>query len=184
VSKTDYMGTSTPRDYRSVVRIHNPETGENFEKHVWMNNPMRYSGDTFYQSGYQPADGRPGSREKTTLSIVSNTGWMIPYVSCMIVGTGMLAHFWVVLVRFLRRREDREAVTRTTGLFSLQLWLVLKSLGIAVDYTQKQIELAGDKSPPPQTQQSMFARIFPWGVVVLTTLMLLRTARVTEAPAD
>ena len=31
---------------------------------------------------------------------------MTPYVACMLVGIGMLAHFGTMLVRFLRRRND------------------------------------------------------------------------------
>ncbi|NQV28145.1 MAG: cytochrome c biogenesis protein CcsA [Rhodopirellula sp.] len=104
VSKTDYVGTSTPRDYRSVVHITDPAANEDFEQHIWMNNPLRYAGETFYQSNYGPPDPATG-KESTTLAVVSNTGWLIPYVSCMIVATGMLAHFWIVMMRFLRRRD-------------------------------------------------------------------------------
>jgi ABC-type transport system involved in cytochrome c biogenesis permease subunit len=103
VSKKDYIGTSTPRDYRSVVTI-TEEDGTSFERDIWMNNPLRYAGETFYQSNYTAANPRTGEAEKTTLQVVRNTGWMVPYVSCMIVGTGLLAHFWSVLIRFLRRR--------------------------------------------------------------------------------
>ena len=65
-----------------------------------MNNPLRFAGDTLYQSRY--GEGPP---ETTTLQVVKNTGWMIPYVGCMIVAMGMLAHFSLTLVRFLRRRD-------------------------------------------------------------------------------
>jgi ABC-type transport system involved in cytochrome c biogenesis permease subunit len=34
-------------------------------------------------------------------------------VSCMIVATGMLAHFWIVLMRFLRRRDAAQTRTNT-----------------------------------------------------------------------
>ena len=46
----------------------------------------------------------------TTLQIVTNFGWMIPYMACVIVGIGLLAHFSQILVRFLRRRE-REPIS-------------------------------------------------------------------------
>src|SRR5262249_41638039 len=45
----------------------------------------------------------------TTLQVVTNFGWMIPYIACMIVATGLLAHFSLTLVRFLRRREEGQA---------------------------------------------------------------------------
>ena len=105
VSKTDYVGTNTPKDYRSVVQIIDPETGDDFEHHIWMNNPLRYAGETFYQQNYGPPDPVTG-KESTTLTVVSNTGWLIPYVACVIVAVGMLAHFWIVMMRFLRRRDS------------------------------------------------------------------------------
>ena len=49
-----------------------------------------------------------GPPETTSLQVVKNTGWMIPYVGCMIVAVGMLAHFSLTLVRFLRRRDAEE----------------------------------------------------------------------------
>ena len=71
-----------------------------------MNEPLRYGGETFYQSGYD--DGvRSGTGVKaTTLQVVANVGWMIPYIACMIVATGLLAQFSLTLVRFLKRREE------------------------------------------------------------------------------
>ena len=104
VRKDDYLGTSTPRNYSSDVRLVDADRGIDREVHIWMNNPLRYAGETFYQSGYAGPPDVPV--ESTTLQIVTNSGWMIPYVACMIVGTGMLAHFWNVLLRFLRRRSE------------------------------------------------------------------------------
>ena len=73
-----------------------------------MNNPLRFAGETFYQSSYIP-DPYTGE-ESTSLSVVTNGGWMIPYVSCMIVATGMLAHFLFILIRFINRQQkERKA---------------------------------------------------------------------------
>ena len=35
---------------------------------------------------------------------------MTPYVACMLVATGMLAHFGIMLVRFLRRRAEEASI--------------------------------------------------------------------------
>ncbi|HEY6564919.1 MAG TPA: hypothetical protein VIY86_10515, partial [Pirellulaceae bacterium] len=40
----------------------------------------------------------------STLSVVTNEGWLIPYVACAYVGLGMLTHFLGVLRRFIERR--------------------------------------------------------------------------------
>ena len=92
-----------------------------------MNNPLRYAGETFYQSGYyrDPDTGE----ETTTLQVVTNTGWMIPYVSCMIVWIGLQSHFVNILLRFIYRElatavgrgvakriaEDKEAAESEPG---------------------------------------------------------------------
>ncbi len=102
VRKDDYVGTSMARNYSSQVRLEDPTRNVKFETKIWMNNPLRYAGETFYQSGYNVG---PGGVETSTLQVVRNTGWMIPYVACMIAATGMLAHFIIVLLRFLRRLQ-------------------------------------------------------------------------------
>ncbi|MBM4004057.1 MAG: hypothetical protein FJ295_12350 [Planctomycetes bacterium] len=108
VKKEDYVGTSTPRNYASVIDLRDESRDVDRSKiTISMNNPLRYANETFYQSGYNVFRGR----EYTTLQIVRNSGWMIPYVACMIVATGMLAHFGQVLTRFL----GRVTATSATG---------------------------------------------------------------------
>lgn len=102
VRKDDYLGTSTPRNYSSEIQLVDDTRGEDRRVRIWMNNPLRYAGETFYQSGYNMD--RDGT-EFTDLQVVTNAGWMIPYVACMIVVVGMLAQFMVTLVRFLNRIE-------------------------------------------------------------------------------
>lgn len=108
--KEDYVGTSTPRNFQSDVVLKDPTRNVERDVKIWMNNPLRFAGETFYQSSFfqDPATGKEG----TVLSVVTNTGWLIPYVSCMIVAIGMLAHFTMTLSRFLNRMDrssgDRE----------------------------------------------------------------------------
>ncbi|MFG0265111.1 MAG: cytochrome c biogenesis protein CcsA [Rhodopirellula sp. JB055] len=109
VRRVNYSGTETPRDYSSFIRIVDGETGEDRKERVWMNNPLRYRGETFYQSNYTPL---PGGKELTGIQVVRNSGWLIPYVACSITGLGMLVHFWGTLTRFIsrRRRENERAL--------------------------------------------------------------------------
>jgi len=94
-----YIGTNTAKNYSSDVIL--TEQGTSVPRHIWMNNPLRYGGETFYQSNYMqdPITGE----ESTGLQVVTNTGWMIPYISCMLVAVGMLFQFGVTLGRFLTR---------------------------------------------------------------------------------
>jgi ABC-type transport system involved in cytochrome c biogenesis permease subunit len=107
VRKDDYLASDTPRNYSSDIEIADPEVGVKEAVHIKMNDPLRYRGDTFYQSGYHPP-GQTGGAEATTLQVVLNRGWMIPYVACMVVVIGMAAHFLLTVTRFVNRREQEE----------------------------------------------------------------------------
>jgi hypothetical protein len=96
-----YPGTKTPKDFSAYVHIHDRERGTEREARIWMNNPLRYHGDTLYQASW---DGDAGTT--TTLQVVTNAGWMLPYVACMIVATGMFGQFWLSFAAMLARRKE------------------------------------------------------------------------------
>lgn len=96
--RSDYVGTDKPSDFSAFVRLQDAERGVDRDVRIWMNNPLRYRGDTIYQSGWTP------DAEGTRLQVVDNAGWMVPYIGCMIVATGMLAQFGMGLWGFLRKR--------------------------------------------------------------------------------
>lgn len=100
-----FPGTEKPRDFRSFVHISDP--GDNVERDVqiYMNTPLYYRGETFYQSSWTTGmDGQPNG---TILQVVRNPGWLLPYVSCFVVGFGLLIHFGLTLFRFIERRIVR-----------------------------------------------------------------------------
>jgi ABC-type transport system involved in cytochrome c biogenesis permease subunit len=172
VTKDDYLGTDTPRNYSSTLRLIDSSRGIDQEVHTWMNNPLRFADETFYQSSYQrdPESGR----EFTTLSVVSNRGWMIPYVACMIVATGMLAHFGVTLLRFLRRKSSGEMLTRA-GMYSISTIPGMAALFLFVPMglvpvmvllgLKKRAEIVKSK-PPVATTESFAARLLPVLIVL------------------
>ena len=174
VSKTDYAGTDTPRDYRSVVRVSQAASSDqpkvDFEIPIWMNNPMRYAGETFYQQSYF-SDPRTG-KETTTLSVVRNTGWMIPYVACMIGGVGMLAHFWVIFVRFVARRSPSHQTSVGAMFGAMGSWLLGQEAPSAVP------NLKVDS-----IEETLFRKWFPWVVAGITAVYLLGASRPPMTPA-
>lgn len=133
VRKDDYVGTNTPRNYSSDVHLVDSTRNVDRTLKIWMNNPLRFAGETFYQSGYHMD---PQTQiEGTTLQVVTNTGWMIPYVSCMLAATGMLAHFAITLLRFLRRAETSSSQAeklRTEPVSALDQMLGLAFPAVAV----------------------------------------------------
>ena len=109
VRRINYSASETPRDYSSYVTFTDPATGVEQQGRIWMNNPVRYRGETFYQSTYSQVDlgdGEPA--EMTGLQVVENAGWLVPYVACVLAFWGMLVHFGGTFLRFADRRE-REA---------------------------------------------------------------------------
>ena len=93
-----YPGTDIPKNFSSRVRLQNLANGENREVLIYMNNPLRYQGETFYQASFDPDDG--GS----ILQVVHNPGWLTPYFACVMVAVGLTWQFLSHLIPFLKRR--------------------------------------------------------------------------------
>lgn len=92
-----YLGTDIPKNYSSRLLLDDPETGQHREVVIRMNEPLRYRGEAFYQSGYTPDE------RGTILQVVRNPGWLLPYISCVLVALGMVFHFGLYLINFLNR---------------------------------------------------------------------------------
>jgi hypothetical protein len=88
-----YPGTDIPKDFSSLVHISNPVRGEERDVLVYMNQPLRYDGKAFYQASFGKGD------TLSILQVVENPGWLLPYVSCVLVTLGLLFHFVVSLRR-------------------------------------------------------------------------------------
>lgn len=101
-----YKGTDIPKNFASRVRLQNPDRNEARETVIYMNNPLRYSGLTFFQ--YQMAAGemaeRAGVPPSSTFQVVRNPSWLTPYISCTMIALGLLVQFVTHLVGFVRRR--------------------------------------------------------------------------------
>ncbi|MEI7732154.1 MAG: cytochrome c biogenesis protein ResB [Verrucomicrobiota bacterium] len=94
-----YPGTDIPKNFASRIRVDNPGTGEQRESLIYMNNPLRYGGETFYQGSYDPNDPRV-----SILQVVRNPSWLTPYIACILVGLGMCFHFMMHLMDFITRK--------------------------------------------------------------------------------
>jgi cytochrome c biogenesis protein ResB len=99
-----YRGTEIPRDFRSRVVIDNPKTGENREVEIYMNNPLRYGGLTFYQAGFDENNDNLVNKV-TILQVVKNPGWLGPYLACAIMTLGLIVQFGIHLVGFVTKRR-------------------------------------------------------------------------------
>lgn len=106
---TVYPGTDIPKDFRSRVRLTNPQTGENREAEIFMNSPLRYAGLTFYQ--YQMSAGeaaeQSGRASSSTLQVVRNPAWLTPYLGCALVAAGLIVQFMFHLVGFISKQRKK-----------------------------------------------------------------------------
>ena len=99
-----YPGTNTPKWYSSDFVLDDKVANTKSDQKVFMNNPLRYAGETFYQTSY--AKDQLG-REISTIQVVKNRGWMIPYVCCMFVVIGLVAQFGTSLLSFLEKKQKK-----------------------------------------------------------------------------
>lgn len=97
-----YIGTDKPKDFRSRVRLHDPAVGRPREIDIYMNNPLRHAGLTYFQAGFDEMD--PNART-TILQVVQNPSWLAPYFGCVVVGVGMTVQFLIHLVAFSVRKS-------------------------------------------------------------------------------
>jgi hypothetical protein len=94
-----YAGTSIPKNFSSRVQLQRPDTGENRQVLIYMNNPLRYAGETYYQASFDPDD------HGTILQVVHNPSWITPYFSCILVGLGLVVQFGTHLMGFTLKRR-------------------------------------------------------------------------------
>ena len=94
-----YLGTEIPKNFSSRVRLKNAGTGEDREVLIYMNNPLRYGGETYYQGGFEPGD------TVSILQVVRNPSWLTPYIAVLLVSVGLVVQFMYHLVGFAKKRS-------------------------------------------------------------------------------
>jgi hypothetical protein len=98
-----YAGTEIPKKFASKVTLIDPERSVSRDVLIYMNHPLRYRGETFYQAGFQQDD------RATILQVVHNPSFLAPYVACVIVAAGLLVQFGIHLVGFAKKRRRATA---------------------------------------------------------------------------
>ncbi|MCS6242929.1 MAG: cytochrome c biogenesis protein ResB [Opitutus sp.] len=94
-----YMGTEIPKNFASKVRLHSADGSTDRETLIYMNNPLRYDGLTFYQAGFDNND------TTTILQVVRNPSWLLPYIACILMGLGLSVQFSIHLFAFANKRR-------------------------------------------------------------------------------
>ena len=94
-----YAGTDIPKNFASHVTLIDPQRSVNRDVTIYMNHPLRYRGETFYQSGFEKGD------QVTVLQVVRNPTFLAPYVGCLVIGAGLLIQFSRHFIGFSRQRK-------------------------------------------------------------------------------
>jgi hypothetical protein len=94
-----YVGTEIPKNFASRITLIDQEQAVNRAVLIYMNHPLRYRGETYYQAGFEKDD------QTSILQVVRNPSFIAPYIACIVVAAGLLTQFGYHLVGFSRRRR-------------------------------------------------------------------------------
>lgn len=94
-----YPGTEIPKNFSSRVQLKTADGREDREVLIFMNNPLRFGGQTFYQYQMDRSSGF------TVLQVVRNPSWLVPYIACTLMTLGLLVQFGFHLIAFVGRRR-------------------------------------------------------------------------------
>lgn len=156
-----YEGTSKARNYSSDVIVKDASGNEVRSAHISMNHPLRYAGETFYQSSFDKAE------TTTILQVVKNPGLLnvfglfyvtVDYLACILVSVGMLLHFGIYLTRFLQRAVVVPPVRDPVA---------------APAPTPAPLATADFAPPPGAPVGATASSVFPWVMLGVAALFLL-----------
>jgi len=104
-----YPGTEIPHNFSSDIEIIDSETGTSRTNLIYMNNPLRFAGFTFYQASFANND------TASMFQVVRNPGRWLPYIACVVITLGLVMQFGISLFRFSgsSRRERESTQTRS-----------------------------------------------------------------------
>lgn len=100
-------GTNRPASYESFVRLFTEDGPQNH--HIFMNNPLKHQGFTFYQASY--SQDRQGNYS-STLSVNVDPGRPFKYAGSLMLVFGSMWHYWLNY----RRRKKGKVTPLVAGL--------------------------------------------------------------------
>ncbi len=103
VTNDVYPGTDIPKNFASRVRVRDDAGHNDREVNIFMNNPLRFGGMTFYQ--YQ----MNAAQHMSVFEVVRNPSWILPYIACGMMGAGLLFQFGLSLAGFIGKRSKAKS---------------------------------------------------------------------------
>ncbi len=183
-----YAGTDIPKNFSSRLRLTTPDGRDDREVLIYMNNPLRHAGLTFYQAGFANND------QTTVLQVVRNPSWVIPYVACGVMTFGLVWQFGLHLGGFIRRRRQPAAVPvaaaqpaaapaagRRTRFFPLTV-LALAVAAVALSLFPRPVASEFDLAGFGRLPVLVNGRTKPLDTVARTSLLVLQGRQRVVAP--
>jgi hypothetical protein len=96
-----YPGTNIPFNFSSDVTIIDQQTGSSRDSLIYMNNPLRFAGLTFYQASFANED------TMSMFQVVRNPARWVPYAASAIISLGLTLQFCLSLFRHLNSRRNK-----------------------------------------------------------------------------
>ena len=100
-----YAGTDIPKNFSSKVRLQTDDGQTDRTVLIYMNNPLRFDGLTYYQASFDPSNDH-----NTILQVVKNPSWILPYVACAMLFAGLVIQFGISLISFASKRSRQNAL--------------------------------------------------------------------------
>jgi ABC-type transport system involved in cytochrome c biogenesis permease subunit len=181
-----YPGTEIPKNFSSRIRLQAADPRDSHEALIYMNNPLRHAGLTFYQAGFENND------RTTVLHVVRNPSWLIPYVACTMMAAGLLLQFGVHLVGFVGRRAGAKEVTPVapgpvpsfimTGFAGTALLVLLTLAVVAATWRAPRHSSRFDLKTFGEAPVLVNGRVKPLDTVARTTLLMLQGRQRVTTP--
>jgi len=99
-----YAGTDIAKNFSSKIRLQTDDGHTDREVLIYMNNPLRFEGLTYYQASFDPSNDH-----NTILQVVQNPSWILPYLACAMLFAGLVIQFGISLVAFASKRSRQNA---------------------------------------------------------------------------
>ena len=183
-----YAGTEIPKNFSSRLRLTTPDGRDDREVLIYMNNPLRYAGLTFYQAGFDNND------TTTVLQVVRNPSWLIPYIACGIMTLGLGWQFGMHLIGFVGKRRPASTTPRAAapaipagprwpaGRIVAVLVPALAAIAVVSSLFPRPVKSEYDLGAFGRLPTLVNGRVKPLDTVARTTLLVLQGRQRVTAP--
>jgi cytochrome c-type biogenesis protein CcsB len=121
-----YPGSESPSEFSSDVRVIDPQSGEDFEANIYMNNTLTYQGYKFFQTSYDKDE------QGTVLTVNKDPGLELTYIGYALLFLGL------ILIAFDKKSRFRFLIRKIKRMPMATILLPLLLLANLNAFSQKE----------------------------------------------